>query len=165
MSIHRTPKTTRSALTSIDQHLLAVALRKNELISFDAMHPSMAKLPSAQAAALAFAEVNTLIGHLHATVGYDGLRKMIEMIRMGKNPRRAVADAVGTTWAEVEAGWKRYLAAARLKPDNQLAARAKAPRIRFKKGKGDDESVGIEEVATYQAWGAAVRFLIGSTST
>ena len=43
------------------EHLLAKALRTNHLITFEAMHPSMAKLPSAEDATLAFAEVANAI--------------------------------------------------------------------------------------------------------
>jgi hypothetical protein len=46
------------------EHLLAKALHTGHLISFDAMHPSMAKRPSAEAATLAFAEVANASPHL-----------------------------------------------------------------------------------------------------
>ena len=49
-------------LSATEQALLAAALRKGRLITFDEMHPSMAKLPSQEAAALAYAEVYTLVG-------------------------------------------------------------------------------------------------------
>ena len=51
------------------QHLLAKGLATHKLISFDAMHPSMAKLPRAEDASLAFAEVTTAIGLLYAFQG------------------------------------------------------------------------------------------------
>ena len=58
----RRPPEARSPAT---EHLLATALKKGRLITFDEMHPSMAKLPSQEAAALAFAEVYTLVGWMH----------------------------------------------------------------------------------------------------
>jgi hypothetical protein len=54
------------ALSRMDEHLLATALAKRSLISFDDMHPSMAKLPSQEAAALAFAAVHTMVAYLKA---------------------------------------------------------------------------------------------------
>jgi len=51
------------------EHMLAKALRTGKLISFEAMHPSMAKLPSAEDATLAFAEVANAVGHLYAQKG------------------------------------------------------------------------------------------------
>ncbi len=49
-------------LSATEQALLTAALKKGRLISLDEMHPSMAKLPSQEAAALAYAEVFTLVG-------------------------------------------------------------------------------------------------------
>ena len=51
------------------EHLLARALHNGKLISFDAMHPSMAKLPSAEDATLAFAEVANAVAYLHSRAG------------------------------------------------------------------------------------------------
>ena len=48
------------------QHLLAKALQSGKLIGFEAMHPSMAKLPRAEDAGLAFAEVTTAVACLFA---------------------------------------------------------------------------------------------------
>src|SRR5262249_8620266 len=56
------------------EHMLAKALRSGKLISFEAMHPSMAKLPSAEDATLAFAEVANAVAHLYAEKGSAGLR-------------------------------------------------------------------------------------------
>ena len=56
------------------EHMLAKALRSGKLISFEAMHPSMAKLPSAEDATLAFAEVANAVRHLYAEKGTAGLR-------------------------------------------------------------------------------------------
>src|SRR5205823_2133054 len=50
-----------AALPATDQQLLAAALKNRRLIDLDAMYPSMAKLPSQEAAALAYAEVLTLV--------------------------------------------------------------------------------------------------------
>jgi hypothetical protein len=45
------------SLNATEQALLTASLRKGRLITFEEMHPSMAKLPSQDAAALAYAEV------------------------------------------------------------------------------------------------------------
>ena len=91
------------------EHLLAKALRSGKLIGFDAMHPSMAKLPSAEDASLAFAEVATAIGYLHAQGGASALRTAIAAVAMGDDARQAVAAAAGGSWAEFERGWKAYM--------------------------------------------------------
>jgi tetratricopeptide (TPR) repeat protein len=138
-------------LSAVDEHLLATALKGDDLISFDDMHPSMAKLPSQKAAALAFAEVATMVAYLHDEAGYEGLRKMIGQIKTGKSARKAVADVMDEKWDDVEKGWKQYLRAAKLRSTPALAGRAQSRRIRFKKGEGEDENVGADEVASARA--------------
>jgi tetratricopeptide (TPR) repeat protein len=141
-------------LSSMDEHLLATALAKRKLISFKEMHPSMAKLPSQEAAALAFAEVFTMVTYLHQRAGYQGIRTMLELTRDGKSAQRAVAEVLGVPWPRVERDWKAYLRGLGLKPSKSLASRASSRRIRFdkdgdKKDKGDN--VGVDEVQSAKA--------------
>jgi tetratricopeptide (TPR) repeat protein len=131
-------------LTATEQALLAGALKKGRLIGFDEMHPSMAKLPSQDAAALAYAEVYTLVGWIHGKHGYQGLRDLLVAQRDGKSARRAVAETIGRPWSVVEKDWRAHLASGPGKPDAK--ARAGKP-IRFGKGGVDSENVGIEAVA------------------
>ena len=137
-------------LTAMDEHLLAAALKKNDLISFDDMHPSMAKLPSQKAAALAFAEVATMVAYVHQEGGYPALRKALASIKSGKSARKAVAEALEKKWPEVEKGWMQYLRAARLKSSPSLAGRA-GRQIRFKSSEGEDENLGTDEIANARA--------------
>jgi tetratricopeptide (TPR) repeat protein len=97
------------------EHLLAKALRGGKLISFEAMHPSMAKLPSAEDATLAFAEVANAVAHLYAQKGAAGLRDAIKRVADGEDAREAVAAAADVTWPEFERGWKAYMAAQKYK--------------------------------------------------
>src|SRR5688500_6449228 len=60
-------------LSATEQALLTSALKKGRLITFVEMHPSMPKLPSQEAAALAYAEVYTLVAWMHKKVGYKGI--------------------------------------------------------------------------------------------
>ena len=137
-------------LSAMDEHLLAAALKKNDLISFDDMHPSMAKLPSQKAAALAFAEVATMVAYVHQEGGYGALRKAIAAIKQGKSARKAVAESLGRKWPEVEKGWLQYLKAAKLRSSPALAGRA-GRQIKFKSGEGEDENVGTDEIANARA--------------
>jgi tetratricopeptide (TPR) repeat protein len=134
----------------MDEHLLAAALKKNDLISFDDMHPSMAKLPSQKAAALAFAEVATMVAYVHQEGGYPALRKALASIKSGKSARKAVAESLEKKWPEVEKGWMQYLRAARLKSSPSLAGRA-GRQIRFKSSEGEDENLGTDEIANARA--------------
>ncbi len=135
-------------LTSFDEHLLSQALKKDTLISFDKMHPSMAKLPSQEAAALAFAEVSTMIGYIHKTVGDGGLQSAIKNIRDGMGARKAVAQVMDTRWSDLERDWIRHLRSAKLQ-SKRFAERGR--KVRFRKGKGDADNVGVEAIANEQA--------------
>jgi tetratricopeptide (TPR) repeat protein len=97
------------------EHMLAKALRSGKLISFEAMHPSMAKLPSAEDATLAFAEVANAVAHLYAEKGPAGLRDAVKRVGEGEDARDAVAAAADVTWPEFERGWRAYMAAQKYK--------------------------------------------------
>ncbi len=135
-------------LGSFDEHLLSTALKKNTLVPFEKMHPSMAKLPSQEAAALAFAEVSTMVAYVHARVGDAGLQAVLQSIRRGQGARKAVAATMGSSWKDVERDWMRNLKAANLK-SKRFANRGR--QIRFRKGKGDAENVGVEAIANERA--------------
>jgi tetratricopeptide (TPR) repeat protein len=127
-------------LSATEQALLTTGLRKGRLISLDEMHPSMAKLPSQDAAALAYAEVYTLVGWLHGKIGYKGLRDALAMQKDGKSARRAVAEVLGKSWSAVDKEWR-----SSLKASADAKARAGKP-IKFDKGGVDSENVGLETV-------------------
>ena len=127
-------------LSATEQSLLATALKKGRMITFDEMHPSMAKLPSQDAAALAYAEVYTLVAWMHAKVGYKGIRDALAAQRDGKSARRAVGEVLELSWNAVERAWHGSLRA-----DRTAAGRAGKP-IKFGKGGVDSENVGLEHV-------------------
>lgn len=93
------------------EHLLAKALRSGHLISFEAMHPSMAKLPSAEDATLAFAEVENAVAYLYDKGGMAALREAIKRVGDGQDARQAVAAAAGGSWPEFEKGWRAFMLA------------------------------------------------------
>lgn len=138
-------------LSVTDEHLLAVALKKRTLIPFKDMHPSMAKLPSAEAATLAFAEVYTMVGYIYDKVGYAGIREIIAKQKSGKSAQRAVGEVLGQRWNAVEQSWQKHLRGSKLEQSKAFAARARGPRVRFDKGSGTDDNVGAEEVAAGKA--------------
>ncbi len=135
-------------LGTLDEHLLSAALKADKLVSFDDMHPSMAKLPSQKAAALAFAEVSTMLAFVHRSVGDTGLRRAILAVKDGKSARKAIAEVMGTSWRQVEADWIRHLKTSRLQ-SKKFAERSRT--IRFRKGEGNDENVGVEDIKNARA--------------
>jgi Flp pilus assembly protein TadD len=100
------------ALNPSMQHYLAKALASGKLITFDAMHPSMAKLPRAEDATLAFAEVTTAVACLFEHGHSAALREVLAAVRDGADARLAVARAFGGTgaWADFEHAWRQYMA-------------------------------------------------------
>lgn len=137
------------ALSATEQALLATALKKGRLISLDEMHPSMARLPSQDAAALAYAEVYTLVGWIHSKVGYKGIRDALIAQRDGKSARRAVAEVLGSvspalpSWGAVERAWQ-----ASLRADKTLEGSLRVGRpIKFTKGGAPSDNLGLDQVS------------------
>ncbi len=98
------------SLLPYSEKLLAEAVRKKKLITFAEMHPSMAKLPSQEAAALAFAEVFTVVEYLSKTYGPEGVPKVLELVGKGVELERALKQTFGAGMAGIESKWKLYLA-------------------------------------------------------
>ncbi|MCC6620850.1 MAG: tetratricopeptide repeat protein [Deltaproteobacteria bacterium] len=97
---------------SLDRHsesFLATALQKDQLISFEAMSPSMAKLPSQEATATAFAEVWTVVKFLNERRGKDVAAELVAAMRDGQSDREAVAAVSGIPWDRFERSWKGFL--------------------------------------------------------
>lgn len=140
------------ALSAPERQLLATAARKGRLIDLDEMHPSIAKLPSQEAAALAYAEVVTLVQWLHGKIGYAGLRDVIARIRDGRSARRAIAEVIDTSFTKVEREWKASI----LKIVDPGAPKAgKTRRIHFATERpgepSDAENLGVDQVASGKA--------------
>lgn len=101
---------TLSSLPSYQQSLLADALRKDTLVTLEQMHPSMAFLPTAEMASLAFAQVSTMVDHLEATAGAGATARVLEEVRDGTDALQAVADvATGGDRDRFQEGWKESL--------------------------------------------------------
>ncbi len=103
-------KSTRGReLTPIQSHLLAHAIEQNYFITFEEMHPSIAKLKSAEDAALAFAEVLTAMRYIVEKGGYELLNKILDEIGAGRSVEDAVAAGLGTSFEDFESNWRAYL--------------------------------------------------------
>jgi tetratricopeptide (TPR) repeat protein len=116
-------------LTPTLEHFLAAALAKHRFITFEQMSPSMAKLPSQEDTALAFAEVYTAVEYLHGKFGWNGLRQLLAEIGRGTGDIRALGSVYGGGYAEFERGWKTWLRGKKLRS----RAGMYTARLRFKK--------------------------------
>ena len=88
------------------EDMLARSLKADKLITFDQMHPSMAKLPSQEAAGLAFAEVHTVIDYLYRQKKYGGLRRLIAGLRDGRKMGEALKSVYGSDLGQLWSVWK-----------------------------------------------------------
>lgn len=75
--------------------LLAKALKTDDLVTFDEMHPSLAKLPTAERAALAYAQVSALMAFAFEKGGEDVLLRTLPLIKGGMDAREALARGAG----------------------------------------------------------------------
>ena len=97
------------AMTPFTLALLGSRVRKNTLVPFEKMHPSMALLPTAEDAATAFAEVFFAIQLIHSENGVDALERMLSAMAQGVGDKAAVERVTKKKWAEFERGWTAYL--------------------------------------------------------
>ncbi len=97
------------ALSPASEKLLADATRTNDFITYEQMHPSMALLPSQEAAALAFAEVFTTIEYVWKHHGADTVPRILERTRDGLELDRALREVLGFGMKKLEKRWRRYL--------------------------------------------------------
>jgi predicted Zn-dependent protease len=99
--------------------LLHKAAKENKLIPFAAMHPSIAKLPTQEAAALAFAEVEAAIRMLYLHGGQHALTELVAAMAAGARDEKAVSLAYGKTFPQFEKDWRESLKELRKEPPAQ----------------------------------------------
>ena len=99
--------------------LLTRAARDRKLIPFAAMHPSIAKLPTQEMAALAFAEVESAIKLLYQRGGQKALTELVAAMARGSSDENAVAQAYGKPFAQFEQEWRADLLKPRREPVSQ----------------------------------------------
>lgn len=127
--------------------LLGVAAASDQLLPFERLHPSIAMLPSANDAALAFAQVSTFVESLYARTGSAGLQRAMNEVRDGVDAREAFAHAGGASFADLETAWREALAA-RPVPEGE----PEVPRLVFRHGSAEpDETENIAEVEARRA--------------
>ncbi len=129
-------------LSALAAGQLRRALQRNQLVTFEQMHPSMAKLPSQEMAALAFAEVMVAVEYLQSRGGRPLMNRILDLVQQGVPAEKAVAQALGVPFETFLADWRRYMAARPL-PEGGDAG---VEKLRFK---GDPKHGG-----THSEWSA-----------
>jgi tetratricopeptide (TPR) repeat protein len=86
--------------------LLHRAIERDELVTLEEMSPSIALLPSREQAALAYAEVETMIGLLARERGSEGMNLLLDSVANGADPKEAFAAAWGADFDTFMEDWK-----------------------------------------------------------
>ncbi len=126
-----------------DEYLsvLKRAMKEGRFIEFRDMYPSIAKLPSSEDAALAFAEVTHFTGWVAKKLGTRGLLQLLQaMATRGGKEDEAFMDVVGKSREDVLEEWRKAL-----EKDVEIATEVYVPyqpRLRDK-GQGDIEEAEL----------------------
>ncbi len=130
----------RVRLDSGSQGLLVTRAATDTLIPFDRLHPSIAMLPSAEDAALAFAQVSTFVESFYRAHGREGLIDVASRVRRGEDARQAFAESAGESFDVLEGHWRDAIGELPM-PDEDAPA---VPHIELRHG--DAEPDDSEEV-------------------
>jgi hypothetical protein len=121
------------------RQLLYDAAEAGELLDFDQLHPSIALLPSQEAASLAFAQVSSFMQMYYREYGREGIQQALYLVSEGEDARRALASVAGVPWKALEARWKRALSKLPKPPQARLI-----PRYLRGEATEQDELAGVE---------------------
>ncbi len=86
--------------------LLARGLARDDLVTFAEMYPSLAMLPSQERAALAYAQVQTMLELLREARGRAGLGALLDQVAAGAVAEDALANAWGGSFDAFHEHWK-----------------------------------------------------------
>ncbi|MDP9000346.1 MAG: hypothetical protein M3O46_09565 [Myxococcota bacterium] len=89
-------------------------------IPLDRLGPSIAMLPSADQATVAFAEVTSFVRFYVETAGADALPRLLAELKAGKQPDQALVAASGANLKEWDAKWRAYVASKPREPTPPL---------------------------------------------
>ena len=93
------------------EELLGKRIAENKIVTFEQMHPSMALLPSQEDAAMAYAEVYTVLEYLVKQRGRGVVRQLLAAFDQSRAVEAAVAEVSGVAFTGFVAKWMSYLVA------------------------------------------------------
>lgn len=124
------------------EHLLAEAIRAKKLIPLEKLHPSIGKLPSQDDAALAFAQVYTLVDWMVRRDGNEGINRLLDRLGEGDSLDDALLAVYELDFRRLEQTWRKWLDRRSFKriPDGYR------PKLLFRgKDRTEDEIAEIAE--------------------
>lgn len=97
-------------VTPFSAALVRDAIARKNLVTFEEMHPSLAKLPTQERAALAYAEVSMAVEWLVKQKGPAALERMTGLLGEGKSAEDSVSQAAGVPFRRFLDEWNKYMA-------------------------------------------------------
>lgn len=130
--------------------LLAKALKENNLVPIEKMHPSLGKLSSAYEAQLAFAQVGTIVDFLVKKWGNNSLVDLLNNMREKTDYKVAIKEVTKRNFADFYDSWIRDL---RLRNLKERIPQVKVKELRFEENRGEsgDKSEDLAELDDAQA--------------
>jgi hypothetical protein len=122
-------------ISPVSAALVRAAVQTNTLVTFDEMHPSLAKLPSQERAALAYAQVALAIEYLVAQKGPPVLPRILDLVAQGEATEAAVSKALGVPFPRFLGEWRRHMAS-RLRAAITRSRSSASRTIRSRPGSG-----------------------------
>lgn len=113
----------RPSPESIVQHGMGMKLD----LPLDKLGPSIAMLPSAEAATVAFAEVTSFVRFFVESTGPDALARLLVSLRTAKSVDGALSDVSGQTLAQWDVRWRAELAKLPKEPLSPLLGLGSTP--------------------------------------
>jgi tetratricopeptide (TPR) repeat protein len=119
--------------------LLHEAAAADGLLGFDQLHPSIALLPTQEAASLAFAQVSSFMEMYYGQYGSEGVQQALRRVGEGEDAKKALAAVAGVPWKTLEKRWRSGLAKEPKPPSARLM-----PRYLKGEATEQDELAGVE---------------------
>ncbi len=140
------------ALEPYGEKLLRRAVEKNSYVTFAEMHPSMAKLPSQEKAALAFAEVFSVLEFIQARFPHDKVGLLLRHLASSNDLDASLKATLGLSLNGLETAWHGYLKTRHFRD----VAGAKPSQIRFTDGATNTTDASpLEDLVDLEAKDAA----------
>ena len=101
----------RSTPEPLDEPVAALlhrALQRDDLVTFQEVHPSVALLPSQERAALAYGQLESMLGFLLNARGQARLGDLLDAVADGTAPEDALAQVWGAPFADFMAAWRAH---------------------------------------------------------
>jgi tetratricopeptide (TPR) repeat protein len=134
-----------SVMNPFYETLLAKALKENNLVPIEKMHPSLGKLSSAYEAQLAFAQVGTIVDFLVKKWGNTSLVNLLNSMREKKDYTVAIREITKRNFADFYDSWVTYLRSKNLR---ERIPQIKVKELKIEKGtaKSKDPSADLLEL-------------------